>query len=440
VRPEAETARIATATHDGRGIAALPGKKVFIAGALPGEVVRFQRRKRRRNRDEAELLEVLESSSARTEPRCAVYGTCGGCWLQHTSDEEQRDIKRKALEDNLLRIGRVEPQRWLEPIHDDSEDGSWNYRRRARLAVKDVSGKGRVLVGFRERHKPYITDMHRCEILARPVDGLIDPLSELIGKLSVRKRLPQVEVAVADNAVSLLFRVLDPPTDDDRREFRDFAETHGVRVLLQPGGLDSVEPLYPEPPLEALRYALPEFDVTIEFEAFDFVQINARVNERMVSEAIRLLEVGADERVLDLFCGIGNFALPIARKAKQVLGIDGEAHQVERAANNAALNSIANCEFRRADLSKLDGSETWLKAGWDKVLLDPARSGAAAVANAIDRTGAARLVYVSCNPGTLARDAATLVSAKGYSLEAAGIIDMFPHTGHVEAMAVFQKD
>ncbi len=439
MRPEAETARIATATHDGRGIAALPGKKVFIAGALPGEVVRFQRRKRRRNRDEAELLEVLESSSARTEPRCAVYGTCGGCWLQHTSDEEQREIKRKALEDNLQRIGRVEPARWLEPIHDDSEDGSWNYRRRARLAVKDVSGKGRVLVGFRERHKPYITDMHRCEILARPVDGLIDPLSELVGKLSIRKRLPQVEVAVADNAVSLLFRVLDPPTDNDRREFRDFAAAHGVRVLLQPGGLDSVEPLYPEPPLEALRYALPEFDITIEFEAFDFVQINARVNERMVSEAIRLLDVGADERVLDLFCGIGNFSLPLARNASEVLGIDGEAHQVERAASNAALNSIANCEFRRADLSKLDGSESWFKAGWDKVLLDPARSGAAAVANAIDRTGAARIVYVSCNPGTLARDAATLVSAKGYSLETAGIIDMFPHTGHVEAMAVFQK-
>ena len=439
MRQEAETARIETATHDGRGIAALPGKKVFIAGALPGEVVRFQRRKRRRNRDEAELLEVLESSSARIEPRCAVYGTCGGCWLQHTSDDQQRSIKRKALEDSLRRIGRVEPERWLEPIHGGGENGSWHYRRRARLAVKDFSGKGRVLVGFRERHVPYITDMHRCEILARPVDELIDPLSELIGSLSIRRRLPQVEVAVADNAVALLFRVLDPPSESDRRAFKDFAIGHGVRVLLQPGGLDSVEPLYPEPPMEALQYALPEFDITIEFEAFDFVQINARVNRRMVSEAIRHLDVRTGDRVLDLFCGIGNFSLPIARKAREVLGIDGEAHQVDRASGNATLNGIGNCEFRCADLANLDGSETWLKAGWDRILLDPARSGAAAVANVVDRIDAARIVYVSCNPGTLARDAATLVQDRGYSFEAAGIIDMFPHTGHVEALAVFQK-
>ncbi len=436
---EIETARIESATHDGRGIAALPGKKVFVAGALPGEVVRFQRRKRRRNRDEAELLEVLESSIARTAPRCAVYGTCGGCWLQHTADEEQRSIKLKALADSLERIGRVEPERWLEPIYADGEQGSWHYRRRARLAVKDVIGKGRVLVGFRERHVSYLTDMHRCEILARPVDELIDPLSDLVGKLSIRKRLPQIEVAVADNAVALLFRVLDPPTEKDRQQFIEFAIEHGVRVLLQPAGLDSVTPLYPEPPFEALHYALPEFDIRIDFEVFDFVQINARVNRRMVSAAIRLLEVDANDRVLDLFCGIGNFSLPLARKAKHVLGIDSEAHQVERAAANAGLNGIRNAEFRSADLAALDGGESWFAAGWDKILLDPARSGAAAVAENVERTGAGRIVYVSCNPGTLARDAATLVQQKGYALVAAGIIDMFPHTGHVEALAVFQK-
>ncbi len=437
---EAETARIASATHDGRGIAALPGKKVFIDGALPGEVVRFRRRKRRRNRDEAELLEVLESSRARSEPRCAVYGTCGGCWLQHTTEETQRSMKRQALEDSLARIGRVEPERWLGAICDDSSDGAWHYRRRARLAVKDVSGKGRVLVGFRERHAPYITDMHRCEILAKPVDGLIDPLSELIAGLSIRKRLPQIEVAVADNATALLMRVLDTPTASDRQRIGDFAIEHDLRVLLQTGGPESIEPLYPEPPFEALHYLLPEFDVTIEFAPTDFVQINARVNRRMVSEAIRLLDVEADDRVLDLFCGIGNFSLPLARRSRHVLGVDLDPQQIGRARNNARLNGIDHCEFRCADLALVDGSERWLTAGWDRLLLDPARSGAAAVVAAIDRIAATRIVYVSCNPQTLARDAGTLVHARGYALEAAGIIDMFPHTGHVEAIAVFQKD
>jgi 23S rRNA (uracil1939-C5)-methyltransferase len=439
-RREPETARIESVTHDGRGIAALPGKKAFVAGALPGETVRFQRRKRRRNFDEAELLEVLEASDERIEPRCAVYGTCGGCSLQHTSDEAQRDIKQKALADNLERIGKVEPQRWLDPIYDDSEDGSWHYRRRARLAVKEVFGKGRVLVGFRERHAPYLTDMHRCEVLARPVDGLIDPLSELIGKLSISKRLPQIEVAVADNAVALLLRVLDPPTEKDQEELQAFAIEHDVRVLLQPGGLDSVTPFWPEPPLEPLHYALPEFDVTINFETSDFVQVNGRVNQRMVSGALRLLEIGNGDRVLDLFCGIGNFSLPMARSARHVLGVEGESHLVERARENAELNGIDNCEFRCANLDKVDGSESWLREGWDRVLLDPARAGAAATASVMSEIGAKRIVYVSCNPGTLARDAATLVEDAAYTLEAAGIIDMFPHTGHVESLAVFQKN
>jgi 23S rRNA (uracil1939-C5)-methyltransferase len=439
-RREPETARIESVTHDGKGIAALPGKKVFVAGALPGETVRFQRRKRRRNFDEAELLEVLEASQERVEARCAVYGTCGGCSLQHTSGEAQRDIKFTALTDNLRRIGKVEPQRWLEPIHDPGEDGNWHYRRRARLAVKEVFGKGRVLVGFRERHAPYLTDMHRCEVLAKPVDGLIDPLSELIGKLSISNRLPQIEVAIADNAVALLLRVLDPPTESDQEQMKAFAIRHGVRVLLQPGGLDSITPFYPEPPLEPLHYVLPDFDITINFDASDFVQVNGRVNQRMVSEAVRLLEIGAADRVLDLFCGIGNFSLPMARRAAHVLGVEGESHLVEQARENALLNGIDNCEFLCADLSKVDGSESWLRAGWDRVLLDPARAGAAALASEMSRVGAARIVYVSCNPGTLARDAAILVETGGYTLEAAGIIDMFPHTGHVESLAGFQKD
>jgi len=426
-------------THDGRGIAAVSGKKVFVAGALQGEDVRFMRRKRRRNYDEAELLEVLQPSSARIKPRCDAFGTCGGCSLQHLSDEDQRAIKQQTLTDNLERIGKLAPENWLPPLYNDSNDGSWHYRRRARLAVKDVAAKGRVLVGFRERHAPYVTNMHRCEVLAHPVDSLIDPLSDLVGTLSVRARLPQIEVAVADNVVALVFRVLDPPTEEDRSLLAAFGETHSVRIMLQPGGLDSVE-LLDAAAVEPLHYRLDAFDIKIEFEGTDFVQINGEVNARMVSRAIELLQPGPDDRVLDLYCGIGNFSLPLARHCEYVLGIEGEQRQVERARANAVNNGITNCEFMSADLSKIDGSEAWLQQRWDRVLLDPARSGAAEVVEHMAAIDPQRIVYLSCHPGTLARDAGELVQSSGFRLESAGIIDMFPHTAHVESIAVFDKN
>jgi 23S rRNA (uracil1939-C5)-methyltransferase len=430
-----ETARIGSVAHDGRGIAAIDGKKIFIAGALAGENVRFQRRKSRRNFDEAELLEVLEASTERIDPRCAAYGRCGGCSLQHVADEQQRQIKAQTLRDNLERIGKVSPGRWLDAI----TGASWNYRRRARLAVKDVHAKGRVLVGFRERHAPYITDMHRCEVLAAPVDGLIDPLSELISGLSLRARLPQIEVAVADNGVALVFRVLDMPSDNDALLLCAFGEKYGLRVYLQPGGLDSITLLYPESVAESLYYDLPEFDVRILFDAVGFVQVNSDINRRMVGRAIELLDPGPDDRVLDLYCGIGNFSLPLARRAGTVLGVEGEAMLVKAASSNARLNDISNASFRQADLSAVDGSEAWLCEGWDLVLLDPARSGAQAVVECIEKIAPRRIVYVSCHPGTLARDAGILVQQKAYRCEAAGIIDMFPHTTHVESIAVFNK-
>ena len=433
---EPETARIDSATHDGRGIAATEGKKVFVAGALPGETVRFKRRKSKRNFDEAELLEVLEASPERIEARCDAYGRCGGCSLQHVSDDYQREIKSQTLRDNFERIGRVTPDRWFEPLTGPI----WNYRRRARLAVKDVFAKGRVLVGFRERHAPFITDMHRCEVLAQPVDDLIDPLSELIGNLSISARLPQVEVAVADNAVALVFRVLDPPTIDDEALLRSFGERQGLRIHLQPGGLDSVTQLYPEGDAEPLHYELPEFDVRIVFDAVGFVQVNAEINRRMVHRAVELLDPGPDDRVLDLYCGIGNFSLPLATRAAAVLGVEGDAMLVQAATANAALNELDNASFRQADLSAIDGSESWLRDGWDLLLLDPARSGAQEIVSHIERIGPRRIVYVSCHPGTLARDAGTLVNEKGYHCPAAGIIDMFPHTSHVESIAVFDKN
>jgi len=297
----------------------------------------------------------------------------------------------------------------------------------------------RLLVGFRERHAPYITDMHRCEVLAEPVDSMIDPLSELIGGLSISARLPQVELAVADNAVALVFRVLDPPTDDDAALLSEFGKQHDVRIYLQPRGLDSVTLLYPESVSEPLYYELPEFDIRIAFDAVGFVQVNSEINRRMVSRAIELLNPGPDDRVLDMYCGIGNFSLPLARHAGTVLGVEGDAMLVQAATENAALNGIENASFRQVDLSGIDGSESWLKEGWDQILLDPARSGAQEIVNHVEKYGAKRIVYVSCHPGTLARDAGTLVNEKGYKCEAAGIIDMFPHTAHVESIAVFNK-
>lgn len=438
-RREPEIAIIDGATHDGRGIASVAGKKVFVAGALDGEEVRFLRRKRRRNYDEAELLEVLQASEARIEPRCAAYGACGGCSMQHISGTDQRALKQQTLVDGFERIGHVTPAQWLSPLYNESPDGSWHYRRRARLAVKDVAAKGRVLVGFRERHAPYVTNMHRCEVLAHPVDSLLDPLSDLIGGLSIRSRLPQIEVAVADNTVSLVFRVLDSPNDADKVKLAAFGEDHSVQVLLQTGGPDSIVPVDPAVTPAALHYRLDEFDVEIVFEATDFVQVNGAVNERMIARAIELLQVGPEQRVLDLYCGIGNFSLPLARHARQVLGIEGEQRQVDRARANALRNGIGNCQFRVADLSQVDGSESWLRDGWDRVLLDPARSGALELVQQMRAIDPERIVYVSCHPGTLARDAAELVGNLGYGLEAAGIIDMFPHTSHVESIAVFTK-
>ena len=434
-RRQPETATILSVTHDGRGIADTEGKKVFVAGALRGEEVRFVRRKSRRKFDEAELLDVIEASPERVEAKCAAFGRCGGCALQHVSIEQQRAIKFDTLKDSLERIGSVEPGRWLEPLIGPA----WNYRRRARLAVKDVSAKGRVLVGFRERHAPFITDMHRCEVLAAPVGTLIDPLSEAVGRLSIRARLPQIEVAVADNATALVFRVLDPPAAEDLDELRRFGDEYGLRIYLQPGGPDSLHLLHPASEAEPLYYGLPEFGVRIEFEPVDFVQVNGEINGAMVGRAIELLEPDRQDRVLDLFCGIGNFSLPLAMRCGEVLGVEGEAKLVQRATANAAANGIGNAEFRQADLAAIDGSERWLQGPWDRLLLDPARNGAAEVVKCIGRIDPARIVYVSCHPGTLARDAGALVTGAGYTLEAAGIIDMFPHTAHVESIAVFKK-
>ena len=425
-----ESGEVAGLTHLGEGVVR-GGKTVFVAGALPGERIRFRRTRRHRQHDDGELLEVLTPSAARVAPRCPHFGVCGGCLLQHLDGAAQLAAKEAELRDNLERLARVAPRRWLAPLPGPL----WGYRRRARLGVKFVHKKGRVLVGFRERSAPYIAELTRCEVLAAPAGGLLAPLAALIGTLSVREQLPQIEVAVADNATALVLRVLVPPPDEDRARLASFAATHGVRLLLQPAGPESAHELGPAgPPLE---YALPAFGVTLEFSPTDFVQVNARVNEALVARALELLEVDGASRVLDLFCGLGNFTLPLARRAAHVTGVEGEAALVARARGNARRNAIANAEFQRADLTRAEEEGApWLHGRYTHVLLDPPRSGAAELLAPLARLKPGRLLYISCHPGSLARDLGVLVHEHGMTLEAAGVVDMFPHTAHLESLAL----
>jgi 23S rRNA (uracil1939-C5)-methyltransferase len=419
-----------------------PGPKTaFIAGALPGESVRFRRTRHHRQHDEAELLEVLQPSPSRVSPRCAHFGVCGGCALQHLAPDAQLEAKQTELRDNLERVGRVSPREWLPPLRGPV----WNYRRRARLGSKFVTKKDRVVVGFRERLAPYVAEVRRCEVLAKPLDGLIEPLALLLNGLTIRQRIPQIEVAVADNVLALVLRVLEPPAASDLGQLRTFAQAHSVRFYLQEGGLDTVRPLEPggQPgpaaAFEPLYYALPRFDLKLEFTPTDFLQINAQINEALVSRAVDMLDLTPDASVLDLFCGLGNFTLALSRKAARVVGIEGEQGLVARARHNAGRNDIHNAEFHVADLSRPpEAGLPWLKANYTHVLLDPPRAGAAGVLDCISRLNPRRVLYISCHPGSLARDLGTLVHEQGMSLVAAGVLDMFPHTTHVESLALLE--
>jgi 23S rRNA (uracil1939-C5)-methyltransferase len=431
---QVEAAQITDLSHEGRGIAHVDGKTVFIDDALPGEKVEWVRLKRGRNFDEGRLERVVEASPDRVTPRCAHFGVCGGCALQHFAPERQLEFKQNQLTEALTRIGRVTPARVLEPLQADV----WSYRRRARLAARWVPKKNRTVVGFRERSTPYVADLKRCEVLRPPVDALIEPLSLLLSALSVRNRVPQIEVAVADNGVALVVRVLEPLTAADHELLHQFARDHDVRIYLQPGGYDTVAPLTPG--AEPLHYRLPKLDLSLEFLPTDFVQVNAQLNIGMIERAIELLAPQPGERVLDLFCGLGNFSLPLARTGAHVVGVEGEASLVERARANAARNGLANTEFFSANLA--DAAFTaapWATRAYDKVLLDPPRAGAKEALATIANSGANTVLYVSCHPGSLARDAGILVQEHGFELAAAGVMDMFPHTTHVESAALFVR-
>lgn len=427
-------ARIESLTHEGRGVTHIDGKAVFVDGALPGEDVMFRYTRRKRAYDEGTTVEVLQASPDRVRPRCAHFGVCGGCSMQHLATDAQIRAKQQVLLDDLTRIGGVEPETVLPPLTGPV----WGYRRKARLGVKDVIKKGRVLVGFRERRSPYLAELERCEVLDSRVGPYLGELGRLIEGLHARGRIAQIEVALGDETGVLVFRNLDPLGEADRGALLAFGRAHGLRIYLQPGGPDTVQPLEGES--TALNYALPAHQVEIAFEPTDFTQVNADINRAMVDRALELLEPDAGDRILELFAGLGNFTLPLARRVARVVAVEGEAGLVARAEENARCNGVDNVEHHVADLAAEVEGLPWLRGRtYDRVLLDPPRSGAAAVLASVASTGAKRLVYVSCNPATLARDAAELVQRHGFRLRCAGVMDMFPHTGHVESIAAFER-
>lgn len=407
-------------------------REARVEGALPGETVEVLRYAREGPLDVARTLAVASPAAERVEPRCPHYGVCGGCSLMHLEPAAQVAWKQSLLLADLAAHG-LSPTRTLPPLRASE----WRYRRRARLGVKHVPGKGKVVVGFREKDRRFIADLSTCEVLAGP-DRLLPLLSELIGSLSIAAKLPQIEVSVGDDELALVMRTLEPPSEADLERLRAFAREHALRIFVQPGGLDSVEPLEPERG-ELLHYSMPAFEVELGFRPTDFVQVNAAINRAMVERAVELLELSAEHRTLDLFCGLGNFSLPLARRCQFVLGAEGDLGLVERARHNATANGIANVRFERRDLYGAVGDLDWLDGHYDRVLLDPPRSGAAAIVERFEKIGAARIVYVACSPESLARDAAILVGRHGYRLIAAGIMDMFPHTAHVESLAVFER-
>jgi len=416
-----------------RGVGRDDGKAIFVADTLPGERALYRPTRRKRDFEEAALETLLSAAPERVTPRCAHFGVCGGCALQHADEQAQLGFKQDQLMAALTRVGKVDPEQVLAPL----VDARWGYRRRARLGVKHVPKKGGTLVGFRERGAPFIAVLQRCEVLVESVGNRLVALAELIDTLSIRERIPQIEVAAGDNAIALVFRVLDAPSAEDREKLAEFGASHDFSMYLQPGNEDTIAPLDPDAP--ALYYELPRFDARLYFQPNDFVQIHAGINEQMVDQALGLLDVQPDDTVLELFSGLGNFSVPLARRARKVVTVEGEASLVERARANARVNGAANIDAYAANLFEPGTRPAWLPDRADKVLIDPPRSGAAEMIDLVAATGAARIVYCSCHPATLARDAGELVHRHGYRLTHAGVMDMFPHTAHIESMAVFEK-
>ncbi|GAB7127411.1 23S rRNA (uracil(1939)-C(5))-methyltransferase RlmD [Silvimonas sp. JCM 19000] len=430
-------ARIESLDHEGHGVAHVEGKTIFIDGALPFETVSYTSYRRKPNFENAQATEIHSDSFMRVKPKCPHFGVCGGCSLQHMEFTAQVAAKQRVLEDNLQRIGSVKAQAMMPALYGSE----WGYRHRARLSVRHVAKKGGMLVGFHEKRSSFIADMTECHVLPKSMSDQLPALRELTRKLSIFDRMPQIELAIGENITVLVFRNMEAITPEDEAHFAAYADQWGVQIWLQPKGPDTAYPLYPKD-APALTYEMPEFGITMPFKPTEFTQVNHGVNRVMVERAINLLDPQPGEVIADMFCGLGNFTLPIARRGAKVLGMEGLQQLVDRAFEGARFNGLQDrTDFKVANLFEM--TEEWLdKLGhFDKMLIDPPRDGAMELVKSISaETGPKRIVYVSCNPSTLARDANVLVNVKGYTLKSAGVVNMFPHTGHVESMAWFEKE
>lgn len=430
-----EPALIHGLSHDGRGIATIQNKTTFIAGALPGESVTYRIHQKKSTYMEGEAIEILTPSSDRTTPPCQHFGVCGGCSLQHMSVTMQTQLKEKTLLEQLKHFGKVTPVNVLPPL----QSAGTGYRRKARLGVKFVIKKNKLLVGFREKSSRYLADLSRCEVLHPMVGERLETLAELVRSLDAYMDIPQIEVAIGDTTAALVFRHMKPLSESDLEKLSAFGKEYDFHIYLQPNPPAPVSKLYPHDGHERLTYTLPDYQLEFLFHPLDFTQINLDINRLMVKQAMDLLELDQNDAVLDLFCGIGNFTLPIARRAREVIGIEGAEEMTQRAAINASHNDLHNTQFFAANLMSPPAGAPWLNRHYDKILLDPPRAGALEILPFLSKLQARRIVYVSCNPATLARDAGELVNQYGYQLQKVGIMNMFPHTSHIEAMAVFDK-
>lgn len=436
---EIKQACIESLDQEGRGVTHVDGKTIFVDGALPGESITFQSHQIKPSYEVANVVQVLKQSNQRVIPKCPHFGLCGGCKLQHLDFAAQVATKQRLLENDLWHIGKVKAENMLPPLYGPT----WGYRHKARLSVKYVAKKQRVLVGFNEKATNFVADMNSCEVVVPSVSNLIEPLQHLILQMSVKDKLPQIELAVGEpvnqqQVIVLILRILEALTSQDELLLRAFADEHGVQVWTQTKGPDTIKPFYPLAGAP-LQYSLPEFDLIYPFKPNEFTQVNPQINQVMIRRAMQLLAPQANEKIADFFCGIGNFTLPIARSGAQVLGLEGLANLVERANESAQLNRIGHVKFGVADLFKMTPEALASLGRFDKWLVDPPRDGAFELVKSLDESNRPqRIVYVSCNPSTLARDAGVLVNEKGYQLKAAGVINMFPHTAHVESIALFE--
>ncbi len=439
---------IESASHDGKGVCHVDDLTVFVDGALEGEEITFIYTNKRKNIAEAKVDSIIKPSPLRVEPECAHFSLCGGCSLQHLAADQQILLKQNVLRENLKRLAKAEPESWLEPLTGPY----WEYRTKARLGVRFVRKKDKMLVGFREKHSNFLAELSTCKVLHPDIGLHLEDWAQMLRTLSIYDQIPQIELAYGDQQGAFILRHLEPFTEDDLDTLRAFSEQRKIHLYLQPKGPKTITLLYPSidsdpnktdpnktQMFKSLDYRLEEYDITNHFNPTDFTQVNMDINRKMIALAIELLDPQKDDKILDLFCGLGNFTLPLARKVAQVVGVEGSSDLVIRAKENALSNGIENTEYYAADLFEDCSSMKWAQQSYDRILLDPARSGAKEIIEYLPKLKAHTVVYVSCNPATLARDTEIMVHKNGYTLVSAGVMDMFPHTSHVESIALFKK-